>query len=110
MSLVALGERRSRQSESGKTHASLERDVTRSQLRHLHENPCLARADVVARRSGIQTRRTRQYSREECCLRPREPRGRLTEVDLRRSLDAVDATPQELDNFYSKNYEDYLGL
>ena len=30
--------------------------------------------------------------------------------DYERSLDAVDATPQELDNFYSKNYEDYLGL
>ena len=27
-----------------------------------------------------------------------------------RSLDAVDATPAELDRFYSKNYEDYLGL
>jgi hypothetical protein len=27
-----------------------------------------------------------------------------------RSLDAVSASPEELDNFYSKNYEDYLGL
>ena len=30
--------------------------------------------------------------------------------DFERSLDAVDATPQELENFYSKNFEDYLGL
>lgn len=30
--------------------------------------------------------------------------------DYERSLDAVDATPEELDRFYSKNYEDYLGL
>ena len=27
-----------------------------------------------------------------------------------RSLDAVQATPEELDNFYSKNFEDLLGL
>lgn len=27
-----------------------------------------------------------------------------------RSLDAVNATSEELDHFYSKNYEDYLGL
>ncbi len=30
--------------------------------------------------------------------------------DFERSLDAVDATPEELDHFYSKNFEDYLGL
>ncbi len=30
--------------------------------------------------------------------------------DFERSLDAVDATPEELDHFYSRNYEDYLGL
>ena len=30
--------------------------------------------------------------------------------DYERSLDAVNATPAELDRFYSKNYEDYLGL
>jgi predicted TIM-barrel fold metal-dependent hydrolase len=30
--------------------------------------------------------------------------------DYERSLDAVNATPDELDRFYSKNYEDYLGL
>ena len=30
--------------------------------------------------------------------------------DYERSLDAVQATPAELDRFYSKNYEDYLGL
>jgi predicted TIM-barrel fold metal-dependent hydrolase len=30
--------------------------------------------------------------------------------DYERSLDAVAATPQELDRFYSKNYEDYLGV
>jgi len=30
--------------------------------------------------------------------------------DYERSLDAVNATPEELDRFYSKNYEDYLGL
>ena len=30
--------------------------------------------------------------------------------DYERSLDAVDATPEELDRFYSKNFEDYLGL
>ncbi|MEH6584800.1 MAG: amidohydrolase family protein [Halioglobus sp.] len=28
--------------------------------------------------------------------------------DFERSLDAVDATSQELDNFYSKNFEDYM--
>ena len=27
-----------------------------------------------------------------------------------RSMDAVNATPEELDRFYSKNFEDYLGL
>jgi predicted TIM-barrel fold metal-dependent hydrolase len=27
-----------------------------------------------------------------------------------QSLDAVSATAEELDRFYSKNYEDYLGL
>lgn len=27
-----------------------------------------------------------------------------------RSLDAVDATPEELDRFYSENFEDYLGF
>lgn len=30
--------------------------------------------------------------------------------DFERSLDAVDATEEELNHFYSKNYEDYLGL
>ena len=30
--------------------------------------------------------------------------------DFERSLDAVQATPEELDNFYSKNFEDLLGL
>ena len=30
--------------------------------------------------------------------------------DFERSLDAVNATPEELDNFYSKNFEDYLSL
>jgi len=30
--------------------------------------------------------------------------------DYERSLDAVAATPEELDRFYSKNYEDYLGV
>ena len=30
--------------------------------------------------------------------------------DYERSLDAVDASAEELDRFYSKNYEDYLGL
>ena len=30
--------------------------------------------------------------------------------DYERSLDAVQATAEELDRFYSKNYEDYLGL
>ena len=30
--------------------------------------------------------------------------------DYERSLDAVGATSEELDRFYSKNYEDYLGL
>lgn len=30
--------------------------------------------------------------------------------DYERSLDAVGATKEELDRFYSKNYEDYLGL
>ncbi len=30
--------------------------------------------------------------------------------DYERSLDALDATSEELDRFYSKNYEDYLGL
>ena len=30
--------------------------------------------------------------------------------DYERSLDAVDATPEELNRFYSKNFEDYLGL
>jgi len=29
--------------------------------------------------------------------------------DFERSLDAVQATPEELDNFYSKNFEDLLG-
>ncbi len=30
--------------------------------------------------------------------------------DFERSLDAVNASSEELDRFYSKNYEDYLGL
>ncbi|MFT7166843.1 MAG: hypothetical protein ACI9BG_001549, partial [Parasphingorhabdus sp.] len=30
--------------------------------------------------------------------------------DFERSLNAVDATPEELDNFYSKNFEFYMGL
>lgn len=30
--------------------------------------------------------------------------------DFERSLDAVEATPDELDRFYSKNYENFLGL
>ena len=30
--------------------------------------------------------------------------------DYERSLDAVNATPDELDRFYCRNYEDYLGL
>lgn len=30
--------------------------------------------------------------------------------DFESSLDAVSATPEELDHFYSKNFEDYLGL
>ena len=29
--------------------------------------------------------------------------------DFERSLDAVQATPEEFDNFYSKNFEDLLG-
>ena len=30
--------------------------------------------------------------------------------DFERSLDAVNASPEQLDRFYSKNYEDYLGV
>ncbi|WP_108812800.1 amidohydrolase family protein [Sphingorhabdus sp. Alg231-15] len=30
--------------------------------------------------------------------------------DFERSLDAVNATPEELDHFYSKNFEDLMGL
>jgi predicted TIM-barrel fold metal-dependent hydrolase len=30
--------------------------------------------------------------------------------DFERSLNAVDATPEELDNFYSKNFEYFMGL
>jgi hypothetical protein len=30
--------------------------------------------------------------------------------DFEESLDAVEASTEELDRFYSKNYEDYLGL
>ena len=30
--------------------------------------------------------------------------------DFERSLNAVDATPEELDHFYSKNFEDLMGL
>jgi len=30
--------------------------------------------------------------------------------DFESSMDAVNASPEELDRFYSKNFEDYLGL
>ena len=30
--------------------------------------------------------------------------------DFERSLDAVDATPGELDKFYSKNFENFMGM
>jgi predicted TIM-barrel fold metal-dependent hydrolase len=30
--------------------------------------------------------------------------------DYERSLDAVEASPEELERFYSRNYEDYLGI
>ena len=36
--------------------------------------------------------------------------GRDPFGDFERSLDAVTATEAELDRFYTRNYEDYLGL
>lgn len=41
---------------------------------------------------------------------PHPEGGRDPFGDFERSLDAVDATEQELDRFYTSNYEDYLGI
>ncbi len=41
---------------------------------------------------------------------PHPEGGRDPFGDFERSLDAVDATEEELDRFYTHNYEDYLGL
>ena len=41
---------------------------------------------------------------------PHPEGGRDPFGDFERSLDAVGATEEELDRFYTKNYEDYLGL
>ena len=41
---------------------------------------------------------------------PHPEGGRDPFGDFERSLDAVAATEEELDRFYTKNYEDYLGL
>ena len=41
---------------------------------------------------------------------PHPEGGRDPFGDFERSLDAVDATEEELDRFYTSNYEDYLGV
>ena len=41
---------------------------------------------------------------------PHPEGGRDPFGDFERSLDAVEATEEELDHFYTRNYEDYLGL
>jgi hypothetical protein len=41
---------------------------------------------------------------------PHPEGGRDPFGDFERSLDLVQATPEELDHFYSKNFEDLMGL